>query len=254
MSMASDNTFDHLVIIARTRLSDFVREFEQSGFKLTPLAKHNLGSINRLIVLDSTYIELLGWEAYKPLARKEIADLDYGLDALVFKTNDAERTYQRLVSLGFKVYPVQNLNRSAHYEGKEVMAEFKTVRFAEQPIHGLRIYFCEHRTPDFVWNTEWQSHKNQAKSLVNIEIFSKSPHTLARTLHQLLELVPYQGVSNNFLKIQLENVMLSLKENDQLLPEINLVEIQILDQLISITNKYLKEDLGGLQHAKHFFD
>jgi len=61
-------------------------------------------------------------------------------------------------------------------------------------------------------------------------------------------------VSNNFLKIQLENVMLSLKENDQLLPEINLVEIQILDQLISITNKYLKENLGGLQHAKHFFD
>jgi hypothetical protein len=38
--------------------------------------------------------------------------------------------------------------------------------------------------------------------------------------------------------------MLSLKENDQLLPEINLVEIQILDQLISITNKYLKENLG----------
>ncbi|MEY3207804.1 MAG: hypothetical protein RIS77_1178, partial [Pseudomonadota bacterium] len=93
MSVAYDNAFDHLVIITRTRLSDFVRIFEQSGFKLTPLAKHNLGSINRLIVLDSTYIELLGWESDKPLARKEIANLDYGLDALVFRTNDAERTY-----------------------------------------------------------------------------------------------------------------------------------------------------------------
>ena len=96
MFMASDKAFDHLVIITRTCLSDFVRIFEQSGFKLTPLAKHNLGSINRLIILDSTYIELLGWESDKPILRKEIADLNYGLDALVFRTNDAERTYQRL--------------------------------------------------------------------------------------------------------------------------------------------------------------
>jgi len=73
MSVDNDNAFDHLVIITRACLSDFVRIFEQSGFKLTPLAKHNLGSINRLIVLDSTYIELLGWESDKPLARKEIA-------------------------------------------------------------------------------------------------------------------------------------------------------------------------------------
>jgi len=53
-------------------------------------------------------------------------------------------------------------------------------------------------------------------------------------------------VSDNFLKIQLENVTLSLKENNQLLPEINLIEIQIPNQLISITNKYLKENLGEL--------
>jgi hypothetical protein len=125
-----------------------------------------------------------------------------------------------------------------------VTAEFKAVRFSKQPIDGLRIYFCEHRTPDFVWNTEWQSHKNLAKSLVNIEIFCKSPHELARILNQLLELEPYQAVSDNFLKIQLENVTLSLKENNQLLPEINLIEIQIPNQLISITNKYLKENLG----------
>jgi hypothetical protein len=57
-------------------------------------------------------------------------------------------------------------------------------------------------------------------------------------------LEPYQAVSDNFLKIQLENVTLSLKENNQLLPEINLIEIQIPNQLISITNKYLKENLG----------
>jgi hypothetical protein len=244
MSVDNDNAFDHLVIITRACLSDFVRIFEQSGFKLTPLAKHNLGSINRLIVLDSTYIELLGWESDKPLARKEIVDLDYGLDALVFRTNDAERTYHRLLRLGFDVQPVQNLSRPAQYEGKEVTAEFKAVRFSKQPIDGLRIYFCEHRTPDFVWNTEWQSHKNLAKSLVNIEIFCKSPHELARILNQLLELEPYQAVSDNFLKIQLENVTLSLKENNQLLPEINLIEIQIPNQLISISNKYLKENLG----------
>lgn len=245
MSVAYDNAFDHLVIITRTRLSDFVRIFEQSGFKLTPLAKHNLGSINRLIVLDSTYIELLGWESDKPLARKEIANLDYGLDALVFRTNDVEYTYQRLLRLGFEVQPVQNLSRPAQLGDREFTAEFRTVRFIKQPIDGLRIYFCEHRTPDLVWNPEWQTHTNHAKSLVNIEIGCNSPNKLAQTFNRLLELEPHEELADRSIKLQLENMTLSLKEHDHVFPEINLVEIRIPDQLISITNKYLKENLGG---------
>jgi hypothetical protein len=38
---------------------------------------------------------------------------------------------------------------------------------------------------------------------------------------------------------------ISLKEDQRLLPEINLVKVQMLDQLFSITKNYLKENLGN---------
>jgi len=84
--------FDHLVIIGRDQLLKLGRKLIDQGFLLTPLAHHNLGSSNQLIMLDSSYIELLGWEPDKPLQRAEIANQPLGLDALVFRTNNAEKT------------------------------------------------------------------------------------------------------------------------------------------------------------------
>ena len=164
---------------------------------------------------------------------------------MVFRTNDAEYTYQRLLRLGFEVQPVQNLSRPAQLGDRELTAEFRTVRFAKQPIEGLRIYFCEHRTPDLVWSPEWQAHANQAKSLVNIEIGYHAPNKLAQSFNQLLELSPYKKLADGSIELQLENITISLKEDQQLIPEINLVKVQMLDQLFSITKNYLKENLGN---------
>src|SRR3546814_16756107 len=58
--------FDHLVLMVRDQLTEHAQQLLQDGFHLTDLAVHNLGSINRLITLESAYIELLGWPAGKP--------------------------------------------------------------------------------------------------------------------------------------------------------------------------------------------
>lgn len=93
--------FDHLVVMLRDQLMERASVFERDGYRLTELSVHNLGSINRLIPLDSTYIELLGWPAGQAPARKEIANQPLGLDALVFRTQDAQGTYQQLADQGF---------------------------------------------------------------------------------------------------------------------------------------------------------
>jgi hypothetical protein len=87
--------FDHAVIMVRDRLDALAPHFERQGFHLTEKAVHNLGSCNRLIVLDDTYIELSGWPPGALPARKEIADSPLGLDGLVFRTYDAEATHQQ---------------------------------------------------------------------------------------------------------------------------------------------------------------
>ena len=77
--------FDHAVVMVRDRLDALAPHFERQGFHLSDKAVHNLGSCNRLIVLEGTYIELLGWPPGAPPARK-IAGSPFGLEALVFHT------------------------------------------------------------------------------------------------------------------------------------------------------------------------
>ena len=187
-NQSQEYLFDHLVIIGRDRLQYLAHAFSAQGFQLTPIAHHNLGSINQLIMLDSTYIELLGWEADKPIQRAEIANQPQGLDALVFRTNDAEKTYQQLLEKGFDVNPVQNLSRESEFLGKSVLVQFKTVRFSKQPIPGIRIYFCEHLTPQYVWQELWLKHQNQISHLQKIIIASSDIEGYADLLGQLLNL------------------------------------------------------------------
>ncbi len=174
--------FDHAVIMVRDRLDALAPHFERQGFHLSDLAVHNLGSCNRLIVLESTYVELLGWPPGAPPARKEIADSPFGLEALVFRTYDAQATYERLQKAGFAVNPVQDLSRAAMLDGQEVEARFQTVRFSEQPIPGFRMYFCRHLTPECVWSPELMGHPNGARRIVRIDARAANAQEVATQL------------------------------------------------------------------------
>src|SRR5690606_4867472 len=156
--------------------------FERQGFHLSEKAVHNLGSCNRLIVLESAYIELLGWPQGAPPARKEIADSPFGLEALVFRTHDAQATYERLRAAGFAVNPVQELTRPALVDGREMQARFHTVRFAEQPLPGIRMYFCRHLTPECVWSPGLMVHPNGALRIHRIEARAADPRAVAQRL------------------------------------------------------------------------
>lgn len=179
--------FDHAVIMVRDRLDALAPHFERQGFHLSDMAVHNLGSCNRLIVLDDTYIELLGWPPGAPPARREIADSPLGLEALVFRTYDAQATHERLIAAGFAANPVQELTRPAQFGGQPVQARFHTVRFSEQPIPGFRLYFCRHLTPECVWNDDLTAHPNGARSLRRIDVRADDAEAVARRLGQVAD-------------------------------------------------------------------
>ena len=182
--------FDHLVVICRDQMPRISDCFQALGFHLTPLALHNLGSINRLIMLNTAYIELLGWESGEPPARKEIANEPIGLNALVFRTQNADACYEALTDKGYCPNPVQELTRPAQAGSKTEQASFRTVRFSVQPITGLRIYFCQHLTPQHVWRSENMSHSNQLNELAEIVLETSDPHALYSKLCALLRVSP----------------------------------------------------------------
>jgi hypothetical protein len=237
--------FDHLVIIGRDKLQTLAQEFSKKGFLLTPIARHNLGSINQLIMLDSTYIEILGWDPNKPIQRAEIAHQALGLDALVFRTNDAQKTYQQLLENGFDVNPVEFLSRESEFLGKSVLVKFNTVRFSKQPIPGIRIYFCEHLTSEYVWQEQWLRHHNQLNRLQKICIASPDIKGSAKLLGRLLNLS--------------ENHMVAHNESTQLiLPNIELI-IQKVDhlneaQIVSAQVRTSHSTPVDLTIDRHFFE
>lgn len=180
MLQPSDETeFDHAVIMVRDRLDELAPHYEEQGFLLSDKSVHNLGSCNRLIALQGTYVELLGWPQGAPPARKEIADSPFGLEALVFRTYDAQATHARLTAEGFAVNPVQALTRPALVDGREMQASFQTVRFAEQPLPGIRMYFCQHLTPECVWMPSLMAHPNGALRIHEIEVRAADEQAVA---------------------------------------------------------------------------
>lgn len=202
--------FDHLVLMMRDQLMDHAPRFEQDGYHLTDLSVHNLGSINRLIMLDTTYIELLGWPTGKPPARKEIAEQPFGLDALVFKTDNAQATFERLRDDGFDVNPVLRLERPLQFQGEEHLAQFDTVRFSTQPVAGLRIYFCQHLTPELVWNEAALRHDNGAKALDRIIIEASDAPLVAAQLGKVAH-SDAQAQDDGTYVIVLRNMQLVVK-------------------------------------------
>ena len=202
--------------MGRDSLSELSATFMNQGFQLTPLAHHNLGSSNRLIMLDSSYIELLGWEKGKPIQRAEIANQAIGLDALVFRTDDADACYAQLKETGFAINPVQDLSREGEFMGETVLVQFKTVRFSEQPIPGLRIYFCEHLNPEYVWQKAWLSHPNKMGYLPKITLTSPDITQTAAALQKLLNLSKQSVVSSaNAIRICLPNIELDIQPGDK---------------------------------------
>ena len=162
--------FDHAVITVGARMDAAVDLFVRLGFRVTERGYHTLGSINHLIVFDSTYIELLGLPADRPDARPELRDAPQGLNALVFRSEDADATRARVAARGTSLGPVQQFSRPVRVDGIARDAVFRTVRAPVDASPAGRLYFCQHLTPELVWRSAWNEHPNGATELVGASV------------------------------------------------------------------------------------
>ncbi len=171
---------DHAVVIVRDRMDVAHAAFARLGFTLTPRGEHQLGSVNHLVVFDHDYLELLGFPPGRENARPEIAASPIGLDGLVLGLDDVDATHAALAAAGFAVNPPTVLTRPVRLADGEHEARFTTIRFAQQPIGGGRLYFCRHETPDLVWRPEWMVHPNGACGLARFTVVVADPLAEAR--------------------------------------------------------------------------
>ncbi|NBS99928.1 MAG: VOC family protein [Betaproteobacteria bacterium] len=86
--------FDHAVVVVHDQMDQALERFRAMGFFVTERGYHSLGTINHLIILDNSYIELLGYLPENRDKRPEVRDAPAGLNAWVWRSHDASETYQ----------------------------------------------------------------------------------------------------------------------------------------------------------------
>jgi hypothetical protein len=182
--------FDHLTLNARDELTACADALEAMGFHLTPPSYSNIGAVNRCIVLEGAYLEAIAINPLAQLPRQELMQQPVGLNAIVFRTEDADASYADLVTRGFPVLPVQPFSRMAkNSKGEDCDVSFRVVRFesswgAEAFAFG-RVYFCQHLNPDVVFDAGFVRHDNACRAFEALTIEVTNLDKLSFTMKRL---------------------------------------------------------------------
>src|SRR5262245_49682613 len=173
-------TLDHVVINARDEMDRAADVYRRLGFALTERGYHSLGSINHLAMFGTEYLELIALPKGATSGRLELLDYAYGLNGLVFGTEDSAATYTALNQAGVPIDPPVEFTRPVRVDGQMRDARFRTVRMKTGVVPYGRVYYCHHFTRDLVWRDEWRQHDNGAVAVARATIVEPEPARAAQ--------------------------------------------------------------------------
>ena len=168
-------TLDHVVINARDDMDRAVDVYRRLGFTLTERGYHSLGSMNHLAMFGTDYLELIAIPKGATSGRLDLLDYAFGLNGLVFGTEDSAATYAALRQAGVPIEPPVEFTRPVKIDGQMRDARFRTVRMKAGVVPYGRVYYCHHFTRDLVWRDEWRQHDNGAVAVARANIVEPDP-------------------------------------------------------------------------------
>lgn len=168
-------TLDHVVINARDDMDHAADVYRRLGFTLTERGYHSLGSMNHLAMFGTDYLELIAVPKNATSGRLDILDYSFGLNGLVFGSEDSAVTYAELEKAGAPFDKPVEFTRPVKYTGGQGDARFRTVRMKPGHMPYGRVYFCHHFTRELVWRDEWRHHANGTVAVARAVIVEPDP-------------------------------------------------------------------------------
>ena len=181
MPFAHVGGIDHAVIMVRD-LAAAAAQWTDLGFTVSPRGVHSahVGAANHTVVFENDYVELLGvlreTEANAP-SRAFLARRGDGIERLALATADAAAAADELRHAGIAATGPFAFGRPVPLPGGgEVEARFRIARWpVDVAPASVRLFVCEHLTPEAVWRPELQRHANTARRLKEIGIVAADP-------------------------------------------------------------------------------
>ncbi|MBO9123924.1 MULTISPECIES: VOC family protein [unclassified Rhizobium] len=160
---------DHVVVLVPD-LDAAGAAFEAAGLHVTPKTMHSatMGTANRCVMLDGSYIEIMGIVAETSANatwRKLLSD-GAGIRGLALRSNDIEVSARVLAQHATPAAPVRQFSRMTA-DGE---LRFSITRIDPAATPGLQCLVCQHHTADLLWLPQTMMHANGAAHLASIAL------------------------------------------------------------------------------------
>lgn len=174
---------DHVVIGVNDQLDSASERYRNLGFALLERGHHTLGTSNHLAIFGDDYLELLGYEPARAPAPADRPAWQHtqGLVGLVFKPGNVHEVARRLKSRGVAVEEPLSFSRPVTLpDGRVSDARFQVLHLPADTSPGGVVFFCQHDTPENVWQDAWRQHPNGVTGIREFVISASDPSASVR--------------------------------------------------------------------------
>ena len=179
------------------------RELERLGFKVTPFSSQShrvqpdhplepAGAGNCCVMLERGYLEFLTPTGDTPIAAQLRAGIQryVGMHLIAFGSASPKKDHARLAQADFSPLEPLALQRSIDTEPSQETARFTVVRVPPGTMAEGRIQFCQHLTPQWLWQNRWLEHPNHAVALKGVIVCVADPREAAERFGRFTGLAP----------------------------------------------------------------
>ena len=178
---------DHLVLCVND-LDAAAKTYRDTGFTVTPRARHPFGTHNCIVQLDGFFLELLtvgepekipaaqaGGFSFARFNQSYLAKRE-GCSMLVMDSSDFRGDNTAAHRSGIDTYEPFEFSRQAVLpsgDAVEVSFGLNFVSHQDMPMAGF--FTCQQFQPQYFWNKEYQRHDNGAPGIVEVCLVAKDP-------------------------------------------------------------------------------
>jgi hypothetical protein len=184
---------DHAVVVVKD-LDKAADNWKRLGFTVSPRGTHSahMGSGNYTIMFDADYVELLGvlTEAeHNVPTRNFLARRGEGIERIAFTAVDSAAGAEEIRARGYAALGPTDFERPVSMpDGTLSAAKFRTFQWPiEEAPAGVRIFACQHKTPETVWIPQLQQHANATRRLKRVLLVTPDPAEDAAHMARLID-------------------------------------------------------------------
>ncbi|MFC3706212.1 VOC family protein [Devosia honganensis] len=184
---------EHLVFMVND-LDAAAAQWRRLGFTLSPKGFHSgeSGTANYTMMFERDYLELLGNLRPTPnnaAGRAFLETVGEGLQRVALGTSDAQASAAFWSGQDLLTHGPKFIERPVtRPDGSTGMVSFNVVDWDnDSRPEGMRLFACQHLTPQMVWLPELLTHANGAEAIAALDIPSADPEGEARRLAALAD-------------------------------------------------------------------